>query len=435
MRLATRGNGMVMMHRGIGFMMLLLLVPALAGSKTEPAPRGWQDRIDGHWRIVERAGARIEIGPWQALGQYNLRAWLASHQAQVPPGATLVSVGKIKPERSGELSVTRKVRYGSASGQSVLIACPGRPGVARLLKMHTRGSNLVALMSGGYFVDRVCKRESKGPPVTLSKTGKSSRSQEKSPSLPSAGDADGRSGPRQARSASTNTIGDQVNTEPGGGANRIGADRPRAAVVPAGFTEIQGLVVMGMQPGGMFGTTEDFIALFDDGSYTTDVRGAFAGSLNTARRAKPGAWGQWRRRGGKLQLRRPGKPGYKKPIGNWRTTPATPDQRLSGCFGRLSSTSGGDYNSGTTVGVASTWCFWPNGRFTNSSTAFGHSRTGTGVTMRATSPKARGRYRLDGYGARFVYDDGHEVRAAFCFANDDNTHIALNGRRFMGPRR
>ena len=192
---------------------------------------------------------------------------------------------------------------------------------------------------------------------------------------------------------------------------------------------------MGIQPGGMFGTTEDFIALFDDGTYTTDLHGAFGGSVKMARNKKPASWGKWRRRGGKLQLQRHDMSEYKKPIGNWRTTPAKPDERLRGCFGRLTSTSGADYNSGTTVGVASSWCFWPNGRFTNSSTAFGNSSDEVGVTMRATSPKARGRYRLDGYGARFVYDDGHEVTAAFCFANDDNTHIALNGRRFMGRKR
>lgn len=46
----------------------------------------------------------------------------------------------------------------------------------------------------------------------------------------------------------------------------------------------------------------------------------------------------------------------------------------------------------------------------------------------------RGRYRIDGNAALFVYDDGHKVLKAFGFLNDDRTHIALDGTRFIGRK-
>lgn len=55
--------------------------------------------------------------------------------------------------------------------------------------------------------------------------------------------------------------------------------------------------------------------------------------------------------------------------------------------------------------------------------------------MRAPSPKARGRYQIAGYVAKFNYDDGHEVTAAFGYASTKGNHILLNGKRFMGSKR
>lgn len=50
----------------------------------------------------------------------------------------------------------------------------------------------------------------------------------------------------------------------------------------------------------------------------------------------------------------------------------------------------------------------------------------------ATAPHLHGRYRIDGYAIRLAYDDGSQAEAGFAFLNDERTHIAINGKRYMG---
>ena len=201
-----------------------------------------------------------------------------------------------------------------------------------------------------------------------------------------------------------------------------------------GLVEVRGMITYGIQAGGMYGTTEDFIALFDDGTYSRDLPRTFGVSKAESKAERPNYWGQWRKRGGELELKGiASDTEFDTTSGDWLAVPGGQDHKLSGCYGRLTSTSGADYLSGTTVGLARTWCFYPSGRFTNNSTAFGSS-SNPGVSMRV-SDKARGRYRIDGNMARFVYDDGHEVMAVFGYINEDRTHIMLNGKRFMGSKK
>ncbi|MES9941203.1 MAG: hypothetical protein ABW104_11140 [Candidatus Thiodiazotropha sp. 6PLUC2] len=228
----------------------------------------------------------------------------------------------------------------------------------------------------------------------------------------------------------SNAINDQENTDTD---VEIPTEPISAPIPPSDLKELRGVIVMGIQPSGMFGLTDDFIALFNDGTYTSDLETLFAHNPQISKQQNPASWGQWQMResDNQLLLKESDDSNFNDTRGNWIARPASKGEALSGCFGRVT-TSGDAYDSDTTVGLAQTWCFWKNGRFTNSSTAFGHSTSAVDVSMLSISPKARGRYSVENYTIRLIYDDGYEIQAAFCFTNERKNHITLNGKRFMG---
>lgn len=351
----------------------------------------------GSTRTVSNGVATVSIEPWRDLQGQSLKSWLQSLENQPPDQAEFISSAGVKSETvPGAYSVIRKVKFANNRGHSVLYACPGDRGHARLMTLDVIDANFKDTFTGAMFGERVCKNE---PHVIATPA-----------SLPA----------EPAQPATASSVPPPTHTKSSGGQ------------APAGLKELRGVLVMGIQPGGMFGLTDDFIAVFDDGSYTEDLVNTFGEGVAVSRRKKPRAWGTWRSRNDKIELREHGDAAYEPPRGSWLIAPSASGFTLSGCFGRLNSSSGADYTSGTTVGLAQTWCFWKDGRFTNSSTAFGSS---SNVSMRASSPKARGRYRIDGYVAKFVYDDGHEVTAAFGYASTKGNHLMLNGKRFMGAKR
>lgn len=154
-----------------------------------------------------------------------------------------------------------------------------------------------------------------------------------------------------------------------------------------GLKEVRVVIVFGIQAGGMFGTTEDFIALFEDGTYSSDLPRTFGVSKTASKKKKPKYWGSWRMRNGVLELKTSNDKAFDTTSRNWLAVAGTIDQKLSGCYGNITSTSGADYISGTTVGLARSWCFYPNGRFTNKASSYGSSSSPT-VTM-GVSNKAR----------------------------------------------
>jgi len=199
---------------------------------------------------------------------------------------------------------------------------------------------------------------------------------------------------------------------------------------PKGFKDIRGVVVFGIQAGGLFGLTSDVIATFNDGTYTSDLQRVFAEGVAASKAAKPKRWGRWRMKGGKLQLKQ-GMGKYEPTRGDWVARPGASNMKLNGCFGNITSASSSPYGGNTSVGNASSWCFKPDGSFAHSSTGFA---TASGDVMggAASSRKSGGQYYIDGYVARFVYDDGKEIVTAFCFLNEKKSHIAINGKRYMG---
>ncbi|MFI8605964.1 hypothetical protein ACIGCP_15975 [Cellulophaga baltica] len=199
---------------------------------------------------------------------------------------------------------------------------------------------------------------------------------------------------------------------------------------PDGLVELRGLLGTGMQSTGMVGTTSNVIALFKDGTFTSDIGYTFSAGVAASKRKNPKRWGQWRMRNNELELKEHDEAQFEE-ARDWLTEPASKDLKLNGCYGKITSSSYSGYGGGSTVGNASSWCFQPNGRFSHSKTGFANA---TGDVMGSTSSnkKSGGRYYLSDYTARFIYDDGTEVTTSFCFLNKKKTHIAINGKRLMG---
>jgi hypothetical protein len=203
------------------------------------------------------------------------------------------------------------------------------------------------------------------------------------------------------------------------------------AVPPEGFKELRGIIIMAIQPGGMFGMTSDVIALLNDGSYTSDLKTLFAKGRSASMKNKPSRWGKWKISGDDLLLKEYKSKEFSETRGDWIARPAPSDLKLNGCYGNITAASDTPYGGKHTVGNASSWCFKPDGRFAHSSTGFATASGGvSGGTF--SKRKQGGRYRIDNYTAKFVYDDGTELVTAFCFLSEDKSHIAINGKRYMG---
>ena len=377
-------------------------------------PNGWTEELVGDTRVVSNGNATVVIQPWQSLGGQTAEEWLRGLEQNDPEDGKLLSSEGVKPETvQGAYSILRHADFDGEKGYAILYACPGHPNEARLLTLDVKDGGFFDTLAGASFGETVCKEAIAALPHQGQSTATASETE---PSK----DADATS----ETAAVTGKNGKAPNETLSG------------ALPPVknldGLKEVRGVIVYGIQPGGMFGTTEDFIALFEDGSYSSDLPRTFGVSKEASKKKRPKYWGQWRLRGGELELKDADDDVFDTTLGDWIAVAGTTDQKLSGCFGNLTSTSGADYTSGTTVGLARSWCFYPNGRFTNKASAYGSS-SNPGVAMNVSN-KAQGRYRIDGNVARFAYDDGHEVIAAFGFINEDQSHIMLNGKRFMGKK-
>lgn len=388
-----------------------MLIASKGAAAQVPAPAGWSQESTGSYRILTKRTSRIIIGPWESLKGQTIKQWLEARKSTVPDNIDFVSAGKIKKETGGSSEyyyVTQNIKVNGKSGSGSLLACPGKAGTVRLQQMHVATTSFLDAISGAKWLDRVCTDEPKGSAVT-----------------------------NAASSQPLADTGPKNSVEPAKSNNPANSVVVMDSLPPVekldGLKEVRGVIVYGIQAGGMFGTTEDFIALFEDGTYSSDLPRTFGVSKAASKKKRPNYWGSWRMRNGELELKNSTDKGFDTTSGDWLAVGGTNNQKLSGCYGNITSTSGADYTSGTTVGLARSWCFYPNGRFTNKASAYGSSSS-PAVTM-GVSNKARGRYRIDGNMARFVYDDGHDVVAAFGFINKDRTHVMLNGKRFMGSKK
>jgi hypothetical protein len=197
---------------------------------------------------------------------------------------------------------------------------------------------------------------------------------------------------------------------------------------PKGLKEIRGILDYGIQPAGTYGLTGKVVALFDDDSFTHDLGVVFSKGTDRAKKENPKIWGKWRISNKELELKDYEDEEFGKTHGNWVATPGKKDMKLEGCYGNITSSSGA-FQTGIIKGQASSWCFNQEGRF-----AYGATGYGVGIFDVNTSKRGKskaGYYRIDHYTARFIFDDGTDITTAFCFLDDKNEHISINGNRLM----
>jgi hypothetical protein len=146
-----------------GAIFMLAISPTPATAKDTKVPRGWTEETTAEGRVLSRGTSKIVIGHWQSLGSRSLEAHLKDLEEAVPDGAQFLSSRGVKPERiDGAFAVTRKIKRNAKSAQSVLYGCPGQPGFARVLSMTVDSGDFGNMMSGGLFLEKVCKQEPKG---------------------------------------------------------------------------------------------------------------------------------------------------------------------------------------------------------------------------------------------------------------------------------
>jgi len=361
-----------------------------------PPTDGWATNRDGKMLVLSRLYGDLELGirvsPWLDSGNDSVELWLTTHKSQRSNGVKVVSQNHtVKKSRIPHVYyVLRQLRdKGSQSRLSLLGACSREDGMIRTVDIFGAEpffNNTIpdALPDSLKIMAYYCTLDDASQPALAT---------------------------------------DQTD---------IPLDPIAPATAPANFKELRGYIYYGLQAGGMFGPTNGVIALFNDGTYSDDLATIFETGVDASRRENPKRGGDWRISGGELELKEPDENSFETTLGDWVVVAGEPEQRLAGCFGKLTSNDG--MGIGTVmVGSASSWCFYPNGRFTHESTGFAIA-SGGGVrgAVASTPPEKRGRYHISGYAMHLIYDDGSDVVAAFGFLNDDRTHIAINGRRFMG---
>ena len=141
-----------------------LMLSFSASAQTVPAPRGWSEDVGDHLRRLTKDSSIIEIWHWESLDGQTLKSVLTQRKKAVPETATFKSAKKVKPESSikGAFQVTRKITLNNKQGLSVLYGCPGQPGYVRMMRFTFRNSSIRNMLSGGLFLEKVCKQEYKG---------------------------------------------------------------------------------------------------------------------------------------------------------------------------------------------------------------------------------------------------------------------------------
>ncbi len=188
--------------------------------------------------------------------------------------------------------------------------------------------------------------------------------------------------------------------------------------------------------GGFVGLDIYPVVLFKSGELLTDVRGLrFEGGLGAHRQAKPEAWSQWRRSGGKVQV-------LKK--GEWTNLPFTKtyarlpaDLRLSGNYRSLSGTGNVALGGQQSVTRVDEYRFSPDGRVARSGAIGSSSQTGdTRVVAHGKTGERTGRYRVDGLLLRISYDDGaSEQRVLITDPDKPGGALWLDGQSYVQRRR
>ena len=206
----------------------------------------------------------------------------------------------------------------------------------------------------------------------------------------------------------------------------VPVQRLSAARIPEGMRGLHGVIIEQAAADQQLKLAEQTVVTFRDGSYTSDLHTVFNQGVDASKEQHPAHWGNLRKRAGKLELTSQRGDDYMVAHGQWSAFPADSDQRLQGCYDRSVSDSAADLGTGKTVAAEPTLCFWQDGRFTHSAADFNAELAGG-----QSEPDVRGRYRVDGYAVRIVYDNDVEIQGSFSFLSADQTQFGLNGSRYQ----
>jgi len=367
---------------------MLLLVICTANAAPLPAPSGWTEKKGGKERILTRGRSVIRIGPWVHLAGQDMKSWLESKERDIPSGGVFISSGGIKAEKTtGGYSVSRVARFGRSKGRSILYVCPGTGGSARLLELHIKDGNYRDLFSGGLFLEQVCKKEPKQVATVPAKK-------------PDFGSKD-TPGSMDMRSAGDSPV-------------------PGKAQVTA---DIKELIYYGEIEYGIDGAHVDWnvVARLADGSCTRDVQALFREGGEQSRRRHPDSWGKCRMHNGELQVRWGSEKSFETVDTYFeKLKPRRSGERLAGCWRTIS---GQDNLAGAVSIAINRWCFDKNGRFSNE----GAMGVGTGNATGHAEGRKAGRYHIEGYAIRLVYDDDTTMTTAFGLDAEKTNLILGNG--------
>lgn len=172
--------------------------------------------------------------------------------------------------------------------------------------------------------------------------------------------------------------------------------------------------------GGTYFENETYLLLKDGTIHKNFSANPTTLDVTASRRASPKHWGRWQRQGQQLIVTWPGK----DPV-TWKkwfeTRTANNEQRLQGKFQSADGFGGGRVANFNTV------AFTEDGRFSWASLKGGS----TGGWLPAYSDRRRaGRYELDRYSIRLIYNDGTIEEYAFCWYPKDNEHFVIGSSHF-----
>lgn len=183
--------------------------------------------------------------------------------------------------------------------------------------------------------------------------------------------------------------------------------------------------------------------LFDDGSAYKQLPTTALEDFDVARsrKARPVAWGQWRRQGDKLEVRWPAS-GQAKDA-NWSVarrwfalTVAGEGSTLNAVYTVLGrSAQKGLFETSFATGWRQI-TFKADGRFEQQSGgSASDSQAAVGSVLSAAVATAEGRYRIQGPMLELRFEDGRTLRGSLFFSGSDQKTMLLNGARWRLQRR
>lgn len=204
--------------------------------------------------------------------------------------------------------------------------------------------------------------------------------------------------------------------------NMTPADMSAGVQEPQGFTSLYSFLTF-QNVGGFLRLADDMVALFDDGSQTSDLETVFNEGVAVSRTRNPERWGRYRFLGDDLQLADFDDDEFTTAVNNFLATAGGVDEKLDGCFTSVGSSA---FDSMDFIDIdISTFCFDTAGLFTNNTF---YSASGIALTVAAANNDV-GSYRIDGNAIQLSYSNNLEYVASFAFLIDDRSSISINGER------